>query len=104
MAPVRLSPVFSAISRASFSVSKLLILIAIAKVVYHSIGNYRSTSSRFEYLLHRAMENLRDLKCERQTGIILFGLNGVDRLARDSEFAAETGRGPAEFAPELRTR
>src|SRR6266446_312962 len=54
---------------------------------------------RFENLLHRPVESLGDFKCQRQTGIILFGLNGIDRLARDSEFVGEIGLSPVELAP-----
>src|SRR5260370_41465608 len=56
---------------------------------------------RFENLLHRPVENLGDLECQRQTGIILFGLNGIDRLPRYSEFVGEIGLRPVELAPQI---
>src|ERR1700690_3809113 len=64
----------------------------------HTIIEY---SLRFENLLHCPVKNFGDLERQWQAGVVLFGFDGIDRLARDAELVGQVRLGPVELGPQI---
>lgn len=54
-----------------------------------------------EDLLHRQAEQGGDAEGEVEGGVVLLGLQRIDRLARDAQPRAEVGLRPAPFGAQL---
>ena len=48
-----------------------------------------------------ASKQLRDLECQRETGVVFLRLDGVDRLPRDAEFFGQVGLRPFAFGAQF---